>query len=279
MKARNFFLFALALSSTISLHAQTAVTASGVKYTTIKPGTGVSPITGQEVFTQVDVLDKDGKTVFSTKELGTPMHTQLGKETDSEAKAYVELMAKLKKGGIYRVEMPTSIISEKNPFKNDAVGNFLVMNIELLEVTNALPSGTDVVVDVARTQGAVAAKAKFAELQKSNRRGGRGGANGPNPVPPPGNPAKQSSNPASYTFIEWDVNAAGYYLLQDKKLDEAIELFKINTELYPKSWNAYDSLGDGYLAKGDKTNAKTSFQKALQLNPKYTASKEKLDKL
>ena len=63
------------------------------------------------------------------------------------------------------------------------------------------------------------------------------------------------------------INRLGYSMLSDKKYDFAIEIFKINTKLYPKSSNTYDSLGDGYWKIKDTVNAVANFKKALSINP------------
>jgi tetratricopeptide (TPR) repeat protein len=41
----------------------------------------------------------------------------------------------------------------------------------------------------------------------------------------------------------------------------------MNTKKYPKSANAFDSLGEAYATKGDKENAIKNFKKSLSLNP------------
>lgn len=66
---------------------------------------------------------------------------------------------------------------------------------------------------------------------------------------------------------EPDLNNYGYQLLGQNKQDKAIEVFKIATEKFPKSPNAWDSLGEGYALKGDSKNAITSFKKSLSMNP------------
>ncbi len=45
-------------------------------------------------------------------------------------------------------------------------------------------------------------------------------------------------------FFEAEFNAYGYAFLQMDRPDEAIRVFKINVELFPDSWNVYDSLGE-----------------------------------
>jgi tetratricopeptide (TPR) repeat protein len=66
---------------------------------------------------------------------------------------------------------------------------------------------------------------------------------------------------------EPELNAYGYQLLGDGNHNKAIEIFVLNTERNPKSANAWDSLGEAYAIKGDKTNAIKSFKKSLTLNP------------
>lgn len=66
---------------------------------------------------------------------------------------------------------------------------------------------------------------------------------------------------------EGELNAYGYTLLAQGQNDKAIEVFTLNTTKYPASANAFDSLGEGYAAKGDKANAIKNFKKALALNP------------
>jgi Protein of unknown function (DUF2911)/Tetratricopeptide repeat len=65
---------------------------------------------------------------------------------------------------------------------------------------------------------------------------------------------------------EADINQTAYrLLLQDKKVDEAIKMFQSNTEKYPDSWNAHDSLAEALAIKGDKKAAAAEYSKALSL--------------
>jgi predicted negative regulator of RcsB-dependent stress response len=64
---------------------------------------------------------------------------------------------------------------------------------------------------------------------------------------------------------ENDLNLAGYRLVADKKLDEAIKLFQANADHHPESWNAQDSLGEALATKGDKPGAIAAYTKALSL--------------
>ena len=64
---------------------------------------------------------------------------------------------------------------------------------------------------------------------------------------------------------EADLNAYGYMLLGQKRIDEAIEIFKRNVKDHPLSWNVYDSLADAYASKGDKKLAIDNYTKALSI--------------
>ena len=79
--------------------------------------------------------------------------------------------------------------------------------------------------------------------------------------------------------IENNLNATGYQLLELGKANEAIEVFKVNVQLYPKSWNTYDSLGEAYAAAGNKPLAIHNYEKSLELNPKNESGKAALAKL
>jgi len=74
-------------------------------------------------------------------------------------------------------------------------------------------------------------------------------------------------------------NDYGYFLLNNKRVNDAIQKFKKQVELDPNNANSYDSLGDGYLAAGNKTDAIAQFKKALEIDPNFSASQKKLKDL
>jgi hypothetical protein len=79
--------------------------------------------------------------------------------------------------------------------------------------------------------------------------------------------AEKIMKEATSLASEQELNAHGYQLLGNGKNDEAIEIFTLNTSRFPKSANAWDSLGEAYAIKGDKTNAIKNFKKAMSMNP------------
>jgi len=75
------------------------------------------------------------------------------------------------------------------------------------------------------------------------------------------------------------LNGIGYTLLFSGKEQDAIKILKRNAEEYPKSSNAYDSLGEAYAKLGQKERAMESYEKALELDPKNQNAASQLRKL
>jgi len=90
---------------------------------------------------------------------------------------------------------------------------------------------------------------------------------------------RRKSASFSGRFNEVQMNRIGYALLSQKMLDEAIEIFKMNVEDFPDSWNVYDSLGEAYMVRGEKDLAIKNYQKSIELNPKNDNGIEMLKKL
>jgi tetratricopeptide (TPR) repeat protein len=87
------------------------------------------------------------------------------------------------------------------------------------------------------------------------------------------------AQPAAYNFDQRELNSLGYELIRDRRFKEAIRVFALNVEAYPRSSNAYDSLGEAYLADGDKAQAIANYKIALSLDAANRSSAEALQKL
>lgn len=74
------------------------------------------------------------------------------------------------------------------------------------------------------------------------------------------------------------VNVIGYNLIQSKQFDRAWYFLKMNIDNYPQSFNAYDSMGDLYEAKGDHQNAKVYYLKSLAVK-ETPDTRRKLERL
>jgi dienelactone hydrolase len=118
--------------------------------------------------------------------------------------------------------------------------------------------GTDAATQAAAsTHAAMSAEVSFLEL-----------------IDQPGGPARAAQmfadarrkDPDAVLFSEVLMNRIGYeHFQQDNDPQGAIELLKLNVLAYPNSPNVYDSLGDAYMAAGQKELARANSKKALEL--------------
>jgi len=70
------------------------------------------------------------------------------------------------------------------------------------------------------------------------------------------------------------LNRFGYRILEkENEPGWAIELFKLNAQLFPEDGNLWDSLGEAYLKYGEKEQALESYKKAVELGNKESQKK------
>lgn len=70
-----------------------------------------------------------------------------------------------------------------------------------------------------------------------------------------------------YLMLEAYFNAVGYQILREGNIALALDMFLLNTKLYPNSPNVWDSYGETLLQKGDIDGARNAYKKALKRNP------------
>ncbi len=87
------------------------------------------------------------------------------------------------------------------------------------------------------------------------------------------------ADPTDNAINEDNLNQQGYNLLGDGKLALGRDLFKVNTLLYPKSANVYDSYAEACMKNGDKELAIANYKKSLAINPDNKNAKKKLDEI
>ena len=80
-------------------------------------------------------------------------------------------------------------------------------------------------------------------------------------------------------LLEDTVNGRGYDLFEEKKFKEAIELFRLNTIAFPRSANAFDSLGEAYLESGNNAAAIENYRKSLSLDSENEYAQNVLKRL
>ena len=78
---------------------------------------------------------------------------------------------------------------------------------------------------------------------------------------------------------ENNINSIGYEHLRKENYKKALTFFTLNTNNYPGSSNAFDSLGEVYMLMGDKENAIHHYKKSLALDHSNENAKKMIGKL
>lgn len=82
-----------------------------------------------------------------------------------------------------------------------------------------------------------------------------------------------------YRSLEAEINALGYRLLGSGAAAQAVTVFRINTQVYPHSANAFDSLGEALLTTGQREAGIAAYRRALSLSPGFPPSRQALQRL
>jgi len=88
--------------------------------------------------------------------------------------------------------------------------------------------------------------------------------------------SEDEMNSLGYDFMG---NNNPYHLPEQHFYKHAVESLKMNIELFPDSWNAYDSYAEALLADGQKEAALKMYQKSVEINPKNENGKKVIEKL
>lgn len=70
-----------------------------------------------------------------------------------------------------------------------------------------------------------------------------------------------------YVKFEQKINQAGYDMLSGKQFDQALYVFDLNTKLYPRSANAWDSFAEANWKANKIEKAIEYYNKAIELDP------------
>jgi CubicO group peptidase (beta-lactamase class C family) len=90
----------------------------------------------------------------------------------------------------------------------------------------------------------------------------------------------KKERPDDYDFSgDGELNTLGYELMRRGDKQAAVDIFKLNVESFPNSWNAYDSLAEAFLAVGDKKLAIANYRRSVELNPENRNGVEALKRL
>jgi tetratricopeptide (TPR) repeat protein len=91
--------------------------------------------------------------------------------------------------------------------------------------------------------------------------------------------ARLKNDSLHYNLSEYEMNLLAYQFMGDGKDDFAYEIFKTDLELFPGSWNVYDSYAEILLKMGRKEESIRMYQKSMELNPQNENGKMMLEKI
>jgi peptidylprolyl isomerase len=224
-------------------------TASGLTYLIIRHGQGRQPLAGEVVVVHYTGTLTDGVKFESSRDHDEPIAFKLG--AGQVIKGWDEGIAQLHLGDQAILVIPPQLgygAKGMGVIPPDAT---LIFIVELVDAKET--SLSEVLSQTQKERGMEAALAQYRELK-----------------------SKGLEN--IYTS-ESDINGWGYRLLKERQFREAIEVFKLNVEAYPKSANVYDSLAEAYLMSGDKQAAIENYNKALAIDPQLESARRALQTL
>jgi len=70
-----------------------------------------------------------------------------------------------------------------------------------------------------------------------------------------------------YYLNMFEMNNLGYKMMEDDRMEDAIRIFEMNTEFFPKSAWCFDSMSDAYIKAGDIDLALKCVKTAVELLP------------
>ena len=225
-------------------------TASGLTYLVTEKGTGRKPKKGETVVVHYTGTLTSGLKFDSSLDRGEPISFPLG--AGRVIKGWDEGIAKLHIG-----DKAILVIPAKLGYGEKGAGGVIPPNAKLIFIVQLVdiqgPPLADMLLNVYKTGGVTAMLTRYREVKLGGFK--------------------------DVSHSESDLNGLGYELLRQKKLADAIDVFKLVVEEYPKSANVYDSLGEAYVAAGQKQLAIETYEKALMIDPKYPSAIKALEKL
>ncbi len=90
---------------------------------------------------------------------------------------------------------------------------------------------------------------------------------------------QKNANTKVVLFTEDQINALGYEYLGNNLVNDAILLFKFNVDVFSKSFNVYDSLGEAYMKAKKYELAVINYKKSIELNPENSNGIKMLSEL
>lgn len=235
-----------------SQNKDTVTTSSGLKYLILKVGKGKKSESGKIAEVHYTGWLLDGKKFDSSRDRNEPFEFMLGGK--QVIAGWDEGVVLMRIGDKYRFILPPNLAyGERGAGEIIPPNSTLIFDVELLGVHAPKKSVIDTMMTVIINKNVDKAIELYWNLY--------------------------SDYEDKYNFKESQLNTLGYQLLQLGLNKQAIEIFQLNVEQYPDSYNVYDSLAEGYMTAGDNKNAVKFYKKSLELNPKNDNAVKMLEKI
>ncbi|HEX8492970.1 MAG TPA: FKBP-type peptidyl-prolyl cis-trans isomerase [Pyrinomonadaceae bacterium] len=223
-------------------------TSSGLTYLITKRGTGRQPKTGEIVVVHYTGTLTNGVKFDSSRDRGEPFAFKLG--AGQVIKGWDEGIAALHIGDQAILVIPSQLGYGERGAGGGAIppDAMLIFIVELVDIKAT--SLAEVLSQTMKEKGVEATVAQYREMKTKGL--------------------------SDIYSSESDMNGWGYRLLRNRQFKEAIEVFKLDVEAYPKSANVYDSLAEAYLASGNNQAAIENYNKALEIDPQLESARKVL---
>ncbi len=242
----------LLVSAIYSQQGDTISTSSGLKYIILKKGKGKPAENGKMAEVHYTGWLLNGKKFDSSRDRNEPFEFLLGAK--QVISGWDEGVALMKIGDKFRLILtPELAYGERGAGEIIPPNSTLIFDVELLNVYKPKKSVIDTMMAVILDKNVEKAIDVYWSLYNDKE--------------------------DEYNFKESQLNTLGYQLLQVGMNKQAIEIFKLNAEQYPDSYNVYDSWGEGCMVAGDNKNAVKFYKKSLEINPNNENAKQMLEKL
>ncbi len=81
------------------------------------------------------------------------------------------------------------------------------------------------------------------------------------------------------SFVEASIDALGERHLDGGDIDAAIDAFRLNTDTFPGSANAWESLADAVVMSGDPETGLRYYRRALELDPSDASAMRAIEEI
>ncbi len=91
--------------------------------------------------------------------------------------------------------------------------------------------------------------------------------------------SQYSDNDEALREIESSINGLGYRYVGSDELERALDVFEVNTVLFPGSANTWDSLAETHLSLGNRDRSIELYRKAIEVDPSFDNARAQLERI